>query len=139
MIEFESGWEIAGAILIVVGCSQSATAGIGLLRFPDVLSRIHAATKPQVFGLLTALAGLGCIWQSWWWVPVLVVAWVLQLVTAPVSAHLVGRATYRSRHLDPELLYVDELAAVITRQDEKDQRADHDQPDESAQKPAQNS
>ncbi|HEX5200436.1 MAG TPA: monovalent cation/H(+) antiporter subunit G, partial [Actinoplanes sp.] len=42
---------LAGACL-VSGALLSLAAGVGLLRFPDLLSRMHAATKPQVLGLL---------------------------------------------------------------------------------------
>jgi len=112
-ITVDSWTDLVGAILLVLGTLQSAIAGFGLLRYPDVLSRMHAATKPQVFGLLLALAGLGLALGTWLVVPVLIVAWLMQLVTAPVSAHLVGRATYRSHHLDPKHIAVDDLASVV--------------------------
>lgn len=116
-ITFDSWPDLIGAILLVLGTSLSAVAGFGLLRFPDVLSRMHAATKPQVLGLLLALAGLGLAVGSWAVVPVLIVAWLMQLITAPVSAHMVGRATYRSHHLDPKRIAVDDLATVVREQD----------------------
>ncbi|GAA3324604.1 monovalent cation/H(+) antiporter subunit G [Paeniglutamicibacter sulfureus] len=103
---------IAGTFMIV-GCLMSLAAGIGMLRFPDLLSRLHAATKPQVLGLFLLLAALGLELRSWAVLPVLVLAWLLQLLTAPVSAHMVGRAGYRTRHLKRETLVADELAAVV--------------------------
>ncbi|QCU77281.1 monovalent cation/H(+) antiporter subunit G [Citricoccus sp. SGAir0253] len=109
---------IAG-VLLVLGAALSTVAGIGLLRFPDLLSRMHAATKPQVLGLLLVLLALAFAWRAWAWVPVLVLAWVLQMLTAPVSAHLVGRAGYRTKHLRREILYTDELADVVARQDDE--------------------
>lgn len=118
LMTIDTGWDIAAAVLIICGTGLSAVAGIGLLRFPDLLSRMHAATKPQVLGLLLVLAGLACVWQAWVWLPVLVVAWVFQLITAPVSAHLVGRAAYRTKHLKPEYLYTDELFDVVVSQEE---------------------
>jgi multicomponent Na+:H+ antiporter subunit G len=106
------------AVLLVLGALMSTVAGIGLLRFPDQLSRMHAGTKPQVLGLLLMLLALAFAWHSWVWAPVLLLAWSLQMLTAPVSAHLVGRAGYRTKHLKPEYLYVDELADVVARQDD---------------------
>lgn len=106
------------AVLLVLGALMSTVAGIGLFRFPDQLSRMHAGTKPQVLGLLLVLMALAFAWRAWVWVPVLLLAWVLQMLTAPVSAHLVGRAGYRTKHLRPEYLYVDELANVVARQDD---------------------
>ncbi|NWN88118.1 MAG: monovalent cation/H(+) antiporter subunit G [Micrococcaceae bacterium] len=119
-ITFDSWTEIVAAILLVLGTSLTAVAGFGLLRYPDVLSRMHAATKPQVLGLLLALAGLGVALETWTVIPVLIVAWLMQLMTAPVSAHLVGRATYRSHHLAPETIAVDDLAKAIEVQDRLD-------------------
>lgn len=123
-VTFDSWMDLVGAILLVFGTSLSAVAGFGLLRYPDVLSRMHAATKPQVLGLLLALAGLGLTVGSWTVVPVLIVAWLMQLITAPVSAHMVGRATYRSHHLEPEHIAVDDLAKAVQAQDRWE--AEHD-------------
>ena len=47
--------DIVVGVLLLVGCLMSLTAGLGLIRLPDVLSRMHAATKPQVLGLLCML------------------------------------------------------------------------------------
>src|SRR5690625_2919588 len=116
-ITFDSWMDIVAAVLMVIGALLSAVAGFGLLRFPDVLSRMHAATKPQVLGLFLAHIGLGFALRTWAVVPILIVSWLMQLITAPVSAHLVGRATYRSHHLDPNHIAVDDLAEAIAAQD----------------------
>lgn len=128
-ITVDSWMDLVGAILLVLGTLQSGIAGFGLLRYPDVLSRMHAATKPQVFGLLLALAGLGFALGTWVVVPVLLVAWLMQLITAPVSAHLVGRATYRSHHLNPKHIAVDDLATVVARQDRLDAQQENESSD----------
>jgi multicomponent Na+:H+ antiporter subunit G len=103
------------AVLLIVGALMSLGAAIGLLRFPDLMSRMHAATKPQVLGLFLVLAAIGLQMREWWVWPVLAVAWIFQLLTVPVSAHMVGRAGYRTKHLHPELLSTDELEAVVLR------------------------
>lgn len=103
------------AVFLVLGALMSLTATVGLLRFPDLMSRMHAATKPQVLGLFLLLAAIGLQMRQWWVWPVLVMAWIFQLLTVPVSAHMVGRAGYRTKHLHPELLSVDELQAVVQR------------------------
>ncbi|RKW70244.1 monovalent cation/H(+) antiporter subunit G [Galactobacter caseinivorans] len=105
--------DIAVAVLLILGCFMSLAAGIGLLRFPDVLSRMHAATKPQVLGLLCLLLAVALNTGQWMWVPLLVLIWVFQLLTAPVSAHMVGRAAYRSKHLKSGLLVQDDLADIV--------------------------
>lgn len=110
------GWiDAVSAVFIVVGALMSLGAAIGLLRFPDLLSRMHAATKPQVLGLFLLLAAIGLQMRTWWVWPVLVVAWIFQLLTVPVSAHMVGRAGYRTKHLHRELLTADELEAVVQK------------------------
>ena len=103
------------AFLLVSGAFFSLVAGVGLFVLPDLLARMHAAAKPQVLGLLLMLAGLGIVWRSWVWLPVLFLAWVTQMVTAPVASHLVGRTGYRTKHARRELLHRDELAAVARR------------------------
>lgn len=103
------------SVLLVGGALMSLAAGIGLVRFPDLLSRMHAATKPQVLGLLLFLLALAVETGSWPLVPVLVLCWVFQLLTSPVSAHMVGRAGYRTRHLRRDLLTLDELDDVVER------------------------
>lgn len=110
--------EIVVAVLLVAGSLMSLIAGIGLITFPDLLSRMHAATKPQVLGFLLLFAGLAIHLRSWILVPVLVLAWGLQLLTAPVSAHMIGRAGYRTKHVAKETLHVDELKKVISTHSE---------------------
>lgn len=105
----------ASAIFMIVGALMSLAAAVGLLRFPDLLSRMHAATKPQVLGLFLLLASIGLQLRTWWVWPVLLVAWIFQLLTVPVSAHMVGRAGYRTKHLHRELLSSDELEAVVQK------------------------
>jgi multicomponent Na+:H+ antiporter subunit G len=105
--------DAVSALFMVLGALMSLAAAVGLLRFPDLMSRMHAATKPQVLGLFLLLAAVGLQLRTWWVWPVLAVAWIFQLLTVPVSAHMVGRAGYRTKHLHPELLSTDELEAVV--------------------------
>lgn len=111
----EAWIDAVSAVFMVVGALMSLGAAIGLLRFPDLLSRMHAATKPQVLGLFLLLAAIGLQMRTWWVWPVLAVAWIFQLLTVPVSAHMVGRAGYRTKHLHRELLTADELEAVVQK------------------------
>jgi multicomponent Na+:H+ antiporter subunit G len=126
--------DAVSAVFMVVGALMSLGAAIGLLRFPDLMSRMHAATKPQVLGLFLLLAALGLQMRTWWVWPVLVVAWLFQLLTVPVSAHMVGRAGYRTKHLHPELLSSDELEAVVQKAAQKaaQQAANHEVDDDDA-------
>jgi multicomponent Na+:H+ antiporter subunit G len=70
---------------------------------------MHAGTKPQVLGVLLIMIGGALRLQGWsaTWMLLLVAAF--QLLTAPVSAHMVSRVAYRRRHVRRDLLLVDEL------------------------------
>ncbi|WP_439031476.1 monovalent cation/H(+) antiporter subunit G [Gordonia terrae] len=89
--------DIISATLLLIGCLMAVTAAIGLVRFPDTLSRMHAATKPQTFGLLLILIGamlrLGDNVDS----GMLVLAGLFALITAPVVAHRIGRLAYQEQ------------------------------------------
>ena len=114
---------------------MSVAAAVGLMRFPDLLSRMHAASKPQVLGLLLFLLAMAVEFRSWKLLPVLAVAWVFMLLTAPVSAHMVGRAGYRTKHLRPELLVIDELDDVVERAQRLLQEAEEDAQDDDSGDP----
>ena len=124
--------DLIGAVLILIGALLCLIAAIGLLRLPDVLSRMHAATKPQTLGLLVLLTGLGMSLRDWSLVGLLIVIGVLQLLTAPISAHLVARTAYRTRQFRTDLTDPDELDAdlaragfrLVTRHDEDGESAD---------------
>jgi multicomponent Na+:H+ antiporter subunit G len=97
------------AVCLIAGALLTAAAGIGVLRFPDVLSRLHAVSKPQVLGLLLILAGVALRLGSWAEVPTLILIGIFQMATAPVAAHVVAGAAYRSHVGARERLLVDEL------------------------------
>ncbi|TLP79029.1 monovalent cation/H(+) antiporter subunit G [Nesterenkonia sphaerica] len=103
------------ALFMVIGGLMSLAAGLGLVRFPDLHSRMHAATKPQVLGLLMLVLAAALMWRSWPWVVIALLAWGLMILTAPVSAHVVGRAGYRTKHMRADLLAEDELATAVDR------------------------
>ena len=107
-------FDVLAAVLILCGSALALAAAVGILRFPDVLSRMHAATKPQVLGMLLVLAGAAIRLRNSVDVWMLVLTGAFQLATAPVAAHLVGRLAYRTRHLRRDLLLVDELDGLGT-------------------------
>jgi multicomponent Na+:H+ antiporter subunit G len=107
----DAALDVLAAVLLITGASLALAASIGVLRFVDVLSRMHAATKPQVLGILLCLAGAGVRLRDSVDLWMLVLTGAFQLVTAPVAAHLVGRLAHRTRHVRRDRLFVDELAA----------------------------
>ncbi len=107
--------DIVAMLCVIAAAGFSVAAGIGLLRFPDALSRLHAATKPQIFGLLLMIAAVGIEQRSLVTLFALLPVFVFQSLTAPVAAHMVGRAAYRTGQLDAESLVFDELGPAIER------------------------
>ncbi|WP_100500886.1 monovalent cation/H(+) antiporter subunit G [Geodermatophilus chilensis] len=97
---------------LLAGAALCLTAGLGLVRFPDVLSRMHAGTKPQVLGVLLVMVGAAIRLDGWAnaWMLLLVAAF--QLLTAPVSAQMISRVAYRRRHVRRDLLLVDEFGGA---------------------------
>jgi multicomponent Na+:H+ antiporter subunit G len=102
--------DLAGALFLLLGALLTFAAAVGVLRLPDSLSRMHAATKPQSLGLLLILIGVGLTLRDLRIVGLLIVVASLQLLTAPVAGHMVGRTAYRTRQLRSDLLVRDELA-----------------------------
>lgn len=111
----DTALEAAAAVFLVIGALMSLAAAIGLVRFPDLLTRMHAGTKPQVFGLLLLLTAVALENRHPVLVPMIALGWVFQLLTVPVSAHMVGRSTYRTKHLNRATLTQDDLQEVLNR------------------------
>lgn len=103
--------DVVAGICLVSGAFLAFAAGVGVLRFPDLLARMHAGTKPQVLGLILMLLGEALRVRNLQVLGMLVLIAIFQLLTAPVAAHMVGRAGYRTGKVRSELLVVDELTA----------------------------
>ncbi len=90
--------EIIIAILLLLGGFFALIAAIGVLRLPDVLTRMHASTKAGTLG--SSLVLIGCaVYFGETTVTVRVIAIILFLMlTAPIGAHMLGRAAVRERY-----------------------------------------
>jgi multicomponent Na+:H+ antiporter subunit G len=104
--------DIVVAVLLLTGVGLAMIAALGLQQFPDVFARMHAATKPATLGLLLIATGTAIHLAEPRATAKLFLVVVLQFITAPVAAHMVGRAAYRSGdQLSPHTA-LDELAGV---------------------------
>ena len=106
-------FDVLSAVCLLAGAFLSFAAGVGVLRFPDLLARMHAATKPQVLGLILVLLGLELRLRTWDVLLVVVLVTLFQMLAAPVSAHMVGRAGYRTGKVRTDLLVLDELTSDL--------------------------
>lgn len=108
------GWaDIVCAVLILGGSALALTAAIGVVRFPDTLSRMHSATKPQVLGLLLVLAGAAIRLRGHPDVGMIILTGMFTLITAPVVAQRVGQLAYREQNVQDQLA-IDELRSPPT-------------------------
>lgn len=98
------------AVLIGTGALLALLAAIGLHRFDNVIARMHAATKPATLGLVLIAGGASLHLDDPGDIAKLALVVVFQFMTAPIAAHLVGRAAYRSVVAVTESITIDELA-----------------------------
>lgn len=101
---------LIGAIFVFIGALLCFGAAVALVRFPDVLGKMHAITKPQVLGVIFISMGIAVSLRTWWVAGLCLVIITLQLLTAPVSASLVSRSAYRSGLSDDQHLLVNHLS-----------------------------
>lgn len=103
---------VVSSAFILIGVVFAVLAGVGLHRFPDVFSRMHAASKPATFGLVLILTGAIVRVESFGDATKLALAILLQFATVAVGSHMVARAAYRSGTAGTEATVVDELGAA---------------------------
>ena len=87
--------EIIVGIFLLLGGFFALVAAVGVLRLPDVLTRMHASTKAGVLGSSLILVG-SAIYLAEVEITARVIATILFLMlTAPIGAHMIGRASVR--------------------------------------------
>lgn len=108
--------EVVAAVLLVSGSLLALLAAVGLQRFNDVFGRMHAATKPATLGLVLILSGAALVLPAPGAVAKLLLVILLQFVTAPIAAHLVGRAAFRAgSEMDPDTIVDEEAESILSR------------------------
>ena len=117
-MSWEQALDLAGAISLLLGAILAFIGAFGLVRLPDLFARMHAATKPQTLGLLLILLGVALSVRSWGAVATVLIVAGAQALTAPVAAHLLGRAGYRAGITGGELLHHDELGEAYRRMEQ---------------------
>ncbi|MFH7320836.1 monovalent cation/H(+) antiporter subunit G [Desulfurivibrio sp. D14AmB] len=99
MLALIRGWLALGLIVIAMPFFLAGT--VGLLRFPDACTRIHAVTKADNVGLGLLVTGL--ILRNW--SPAvgaeLLLIWTLVLSAGATAGHLVGALALGRRNPEP--------------------------------------
>ncbi len=88
---------MTGVILIFLGLGVFLMflAGLGLLRMPDVFTRMHASTKGASLGLAFLMIAAALYFHELGITTKAILTVAFIFLTAPVGAHMLGRAAYR--------------------------------------------
>jgi multicomponent Na+:H+ antiporter subunit G len=108
-----SAIDAVAGVLLLSGAGFVLLAALGLWRFDDLYSRIHAATKAITLGVLLVIAAAALRMETTADVLKLLLAAGLQILSAPVAGHMLGRAAHSTDNVRPKVV-MDQL-----REDEK--------------------
>lgn len=86
--------DAAAALFLALGAAFVLIAAVGAVRFPDVFMRMHAATKAGTLGAAFVLLTAALVFASTAAVTKALLTFLFLLLTAPVAAHVLGRAAY---------------------------------------------
>jgi len=84
---------ILGYILGFLGVILFFISALGLLRMPDALTRMQAATKASTLGSLLVILSIACFMPEWTFK--LIVLAMFILITNPISSSLLSMSTYK--------------------------------------------
>lgn len=82
--------DILVALLLLGGAAFFTAGTIGLVRFPDLRSRLHALTKADNLGLGMIFAGIAIHLASWTVAILLLLTWLIALMVASISARVLA-------------------------------------------------
>jgi multicomponent Na+:H+ antiporter subunit G len=102
---------VLAGLMLVIGSLFALVAALGLLRFPDLYTRMHAASKAGTLGSGVLLLALATDALEFGVATRAVAGVVFLLLTGPISAHLLARAAYLSGVKPRAGIQLDELAA----------------------------
>jgi multicomponent Na+:H+ antiporter subunit G len=85
---------LIGDALLVIGAAFMFLGALGLLRMPDVYTRIQAGTKAVTLGSIAILLGIAVHQPGWW--PKLLLIGLFILLTSPLGSSTIARATHLS-------------------------------------------
>lgn len=125
MIQYLLEYILSG--LVIIGLAFNILGVIGLLRFPDVYTRLHATTKCTTFGSIFIYAAV--VVYGYYMASKgnpgfsqmanhTLIALAALLITNPTGAHAIAQAAYRSG-TTPKYAVVDRLASRESRQKDK--------------------
>jgi multicomponent Na+:H+ antiporter subunit G len=111
---------VIGTAITLLGAVLILLSAVGVIRFPDVLARMQSLTKASTIGVALVVLGSMFVLPNANDITSVLAAALLQLLTLPISASLIARATYLARGIEHRLDGADELAEA-----EHARRAEH--------------
>lgn len=97
--------------LVLAGVFFNLVSALGLVRLPDVYTRMQAATKGGTLGVGCIILGVAIHFQNLLTAAEAVLVIAFMFLTAPVAGHLIGRAAYFVRTPKCEHTWHDDLKA----------------------------
>ncbi len=97
-----------GGVLLVIGALFTVIASIGILRLPDLYTRMHAASKTGTMGAGLSFVAIAVVAFDGPVILRALVGFVFLILTAPVSAHLLARVAFLSGYKATELTKINE-------------------------------
>lgn len=108
--------DLLTALLALAGGFFAFAAALGVVRMPDLFIRMHASTKAGTLGAGLILAALAVHTWDLAVATRALAAFAFLLLTAPVAAHMIGRAAYRTGVPLWEASILDEMGDRLERQ-----------------------
>lgn len=81
--------------MLFFGLAFMLIAGIGVFRFPDVYTRLHAVSKGTTFGFMFVVMGAALLLGNSTDIAKAMLAILFQFMTAPTAAHMIGRVAIK--------------------------------------------
>jgi multicomponent Na+:H+ antiporter subunit G len=86
--------DVIVSILLLAGAGFMLLAAVGIVRLPDLPTRMHASTKAGAMGAMFTMGGVAFFFADGVVIARAVAIVVFILITSPIAAHVIGRAGY---------------------------------------------
>lgn len=90
---------ILGYIFISVGVVFLFLGALGIVRMPDIFTRIQAGTKASTLGAMGTIVGVGLLQPEWFWKTLIIAIFIA--ISNPISSHALARGSYKSGFTKP--------------------------------------
>lgn len=99
---------MTGDVLVLCGSLLTLVAAVGMFRFGDMFTRMHALAKASTVAVLLVLVGAAISMEHPNDVTSLALAAVLQVLTSPLASNMISFTTYRTEETSVPVLGLDD-------------------------------